>query len=42
MKPITVKEVVREAIIILAGSILAAWVIGMLPPLKQWLAAAFS
>ena len=31
------KEVVREAIIVLAGAVLAAFIIGRMPRLKGWI-----
>lgn len=35
----TVPEVAREAIVVVAGALLAAWVIGNLPKLRAWMRA---
>lgn len=32
-------EVVREAIIVIAGALLAAFVVGQLPPVRRWIKA---
>lgn len=33
----TVPEVTREALIVLAGALLAAWIIGQSPPVRDWI-----
>lgn len=30
-------EIVREAVIVVGGAVLAAWVIGQFPSLKAWI-----
>lgn len=32
-------EVVREAIIVIAGALLAAMIVGQLPPVRRWIKA---
>lgn len=33
------REVVKETIIVLAGAVLAAFIVGQLPPLRAWMRA---
>lgn len=32
-------EVTREAIIVLAGALIAAWIVGQSPPVRNWIKA---
>lgn len=32
-------EIVREAIVVVGGALLAAWVIGQIPQLRNWMRA---
>ena len=39
MKLPAMSDFVREALIKLGGALIAAWVIGQLPPVKKWIQA---